>query len=79
MSNTPTQPFAVALKQGKKYFWCRCGHSAKQPFCDGSHQGSDVLPLVFEADKTGDVYLCGCKQTGNAPYCDGSHKQLKND
>ena len=76
MPTSTQQPYAVEVKEGKKYFWCRCGRSAKQPYCDGSHKDSDQLPLVFEADKTGKVYLCGCKQTGKAPYCDGSHKQL---
>ncbi len=76
MPKVTQQPFAVQVDEGKKYFWCSCGRSEAQPFCDGSHKGSDHLPKVFEATKTGEVYLCGCKQTGNAPYCDGSHKKL---
>jgi CDGSH-type Zn-finger protein len=67
-------PFAVDLEAGKSYFWCACGKSANQPFCDGSHQGSEFTPVKFDADESKQVYLCGCKTTGNRPMCDGSHK-----
>ncbi len=69
-------PFAVDVTAGKKYFWCACGRSAKQPFCDGSHQGTAFEPLPFTADADKTLYFCGCKRTGKAPLCDGSHAAL---
>jgi len=66
-------PIAVELKAGKAYFWCACGLSQSQPFCDGSHQGSGFSPLRYDAQAAGKVFFCGCKATGNAPLCDGSH------
>ncbi|NMG00791.1 CDGSH iron-sulfur domain-containing protein [Aromatoleum toluolicum] len=69
-------PYAVELEAGKSYFWCRCGNSKNQPFCDGSHKGGPFLPVKFTALETGTAYLCGCKHTGNQPYCDGTHKTL---
>lgn len=68
-------PVRVELKQGEVYVWCACGRSASQPFCDGSHQGTGIDPLVFEAEADGEVYLCRCKRSKTAPVCDGSHKQ----
>ena len=70
------EPYMVELEEGKTYAWCRCGRSAKQPFCDGSHKTTSLQPLMFEAKKSGKAFLCGCKITGNQPYCDGSHKTL---
>jgi CDGSH-type Zn-finger protein len=69
-------PFAAALEEGKIYYWCACGRSANQPFCDGSHKTVGMTPMAFTADTTGTAWLCGCKQSKNAPYCDGSHKSL---
>lgn len=69
-------PYAVELEQGKTYHWCTCGKSAHQPFCDGSHKGSEFTPKAFTAEKTGTAYLCGCKHTKNAPFCDGTHNSL---
>ena len=69
-------PYAVQVEAGKSYHWCACGRSAKQPFCDGSHKGSEFTPVRFEASSSGTVYLCGCKHTGNRPYCDGTHSTL---
>jgi CDGSH-type Zn-finger protein len=69
-------PYAVEVEAGKSYFWCACGRSAGQPFCDGSHKGTGFTPLRFEAAETGTVYLCGCKHTGDRPYCDGTHAKL---
>ena len=69
-------PVPVELEAGKKYFFCSCGSSKNQPFCDGAHSGSGFTPLAFEAEKTGTAYLCQCKRTGNSPYCDGSHSSL---
>ena len=69
-------PYAVELESGKSYSWCACGMSANQPFCDGSHKGSGMTPVKFEATESGTVYLCGCKHTANQPFCDGSHNSL---
>ena len=69
-------PAGVQLEKGKKYFWCRCGRSANQPFCDGSHKGTEIEPLGFEAKEDGEAWLCRCKATADAPYCDGTHKSL---
>jgi len=69
-------PIAVELEEGKTYYWCSCGESTNQPFCDGSHKGSDFTPTAFTAEKSGTSYLCTCKQTGNPGMCDGSHKGL---
>lgn len=70
-------PRMVELKTGETYVWCACGKSAKQPFCDGSHQGSSITPIVFKVDERKKAALCMCKQTKNPPYCDGSHMSLK--
>ena len=71
-------PIKVELTAGKTYHWCRCGRSQSQPFCDGSHAGTDITPLTFKAEKSETAYLCQCKATGNAPHCDGTHKRLDN-
>jgi len=70
------KPIKVELEAGKNYFWCQCGLSQSQPFCDGSHAGTDVKPLRFTAEKTGVAGLCQCKSTANAPFCDGTHATL---
>lgn len=69
-------PFAMEVEEGKTYFWCACGKSSKQPFCDGSHKGTDFVPLKYAAEKTGRAYFCGCKHTEKAPLCDGTHARL---
>ena len=69
-------PMAVDVEEGKAYWWYTCGKSAKQPFCDGSHKGSEFAPLKYEAPRSGTVWFCGCKHTANAPLCDGAHKKL---
>ena len=69
-------PYGIELEIGKKYYWCACGRSNNQPFCDGSHQGTSFEPVVFTADKSGMAYLCGCKKTTDQPYCDGTHQKL---
>ena len=76
IDSVSSKPHAVELEAGESYYWCTCGQSANQPFCDGSHKGSEFTPMKFTADKTGTAYLCGCKQTANRPFCDGTHKQL---
>jgi len=69
-------PYQVELTEGKPYFYCRCGRSQKQPFCDGTHNGTGIEPLRFVVDHTGTFNICGCKQTDDEPFCDGSHLLL---
>jgi CDGSH-type Zn-finger protein len=69
-------PYTVNLEEGKEYYWCACGQSKNQPFCDGSHQGSEFSPMAFKAEVTGKAFICGCKHTKNPPYCDGTHTKL---
>lgn len=71
-----TSPIAVSLESGKTYAYCTCGESSGQPFCDGSHNGSNFAPKVFVAEETKIAYMCACKQTNNPGFCDGSHKSL---
>lgn len=75
---TPAQkgPFKVSVEAGKKYFWCACGRSKKQPFCDGSHAGTGLTPVAYEAPASKDVFFCGCKATGRKPLCDGTHSKI---
>ena len=70
------KPIKVELEAGKTYAWCACGRSKTQPFCDGSHAGTEWKPHIFKADKTETAMLCQCKRTGNGPYCDGTHSKL---
>jgi len=71
------KPKAVEVEDGKDYFWCSCGRSSSQPYCDGSHRGTGFAPKKFTAEKSETVYLCMCKHTKNPPFCDGSHAKLK--
>lgn len=73
------KPIAVELKQGEEYYWCACGKSQNQPFCDGSHRGTSFTPKSFKATETGEAWLCQCKHTQNPPYCDGTHAKLSDD
>ena len=66
---------AVEVEKDKSYFWCLCGKSSKQPFCDGSHKGSEFTPVLLKADETKKIFFCTCKQTNNQPFCDGSHNK----
>ena len=66
----------VMVEQGKTYWWCACGRSKTQPFCDGSHKGTSFSPIEWEAEKSGDVWFCACKRSAKKPLCDGTHKTL---
>ena len=68
-------PVSKVLEPGD-YFWCACGKSKNQPFCDGSHMGSGITPVQFRIDSKKEVWLCQCKHSGNKPFCDGTHKDL---
>jgi CDGSH-type Zn-finger protein len=68
-------PYAVELEPGD-YWWCACGRSRKQPFCDGSHKVTEFKPVKFTLTEKKTVYLCGCKHAATAPYCNGTHKRL---
>ena len=80
MSDTPQiagkEPIPVEVEEGKMYWWCTCGRSSRQPFCDGSHKDTSFVPEGWEAPKTGTVFFCACKQTKRSPLCDGSHNGL---
>ncbi|MCH8257189.1 MAG: CDGSH iron-sulfur domain-containing protein [Proteobacteria bacterium] len=69
-------PYEVEVEEGKTYFWCACGKSAKQPFCDGSHQDTEFLPKKYEAQESKTIFFCGCKNSSTKPLCDGSHNKL---
>lgn len=70
------EPIPVDVEADKVYFWCACGRSKAQPFCDGSHRGTDFAPLPWKAPETKRVFFCACKRTGGKPLCDGSHNKL---
>jgi len=67
------QPIPVEVEAGKTYWWCSCGHSKNQPFCDGSHEAMGGAPLAWEAPESRTVWMCACKKTANQPLCDGAH------
>lgn len=69
-------PVELNVIKDKRYAWCSCGLSEKQPFCNGAHRGSDFIPSVFTATENKKVYLCNCKKTSNPPYCDGTHNKI---
>ena len=73
---TAKTPFVVEVETGKDYYWCSCGKSKTQPFCDGSHKGSAFTPLKYTAAESKSVYFCGCKHSANGALCDGTHKSL---
>lgn len=80
MAETPIiaqkAPYPVAVEAGKSYFWCACGQSKNQPFCDGSHKGTSFTPLKWTATESKTAWFCGCKQTSGTPLCDGTHSKL---
>ena len=67
--------YEVDLRDGQKYFWCSCGLSQNQPFCDGAHKGGAFKSLCFSVEESRKVWLCGCKKSKNPPFCDGSHAE----
>ena len=69
------KPAALELEAGT-YWWCSCGKSANQPFCDGSHKGSQFTPTKLEVTEKKKVWLCNCKHSANKPFCDGTHSKL---
>lgn len=73
------QPIPTELTEGEEYYFCVCGRSGNQPFCDGSHAGTGFTPLAFTAEESGEAWLCACKHSGNRPYCDGTHQQFSDD
>jgi CDGSH-type Zn-finger protein len=69
-------PFPVEVQAGKTYYWCSCGKSTNQPFCNGAHKGSEFAPIPYTAEKDGTVYFCGCKHSAKGALCDGGHAKL---
>ena len=69
-------PYVVELEAGKNYFWCTCGRSEKQPFCDGSHKDTEFTSMKFTVEETKKYGLCGCKHSKSAPFCDREHNNL---
>lgn len=69
-------PYKVEVEAGRKYMWCACGRSKKQPFCDGSHSGTGITPIAYRAEEAKAVWFCGCKASAKKPLCDGTHKSL---
>ncbi len=80
MSDNPNiaqkEPFPVKVTEGKSYFWCACGRSKRQPFCDGSHKDTGFEPVKYTAESSKKIFFCGCKHTTKPPLCDGSHNKL---
>ena len=72
-------PYGVEVEEGKTYFWCACGLSQNQPFCDGSHKTTAFEPVKWVAEATDKKYFCACKHSGNKPLCDGTHNTLPDD
>lgn len=69
-------PCIEKVEAGKTYWWCACGLSATQPYCDGSHKGTEFEPVEYKATDSKNIFFCGCKQTKKGPLCDGSHNRL---
>ena len=74
-TSSQNAPYKVKVEKGKTYSWCSCGLSKNQPFCDGSHKGSEFNPVSYKAETTKKMFFCACKQTNNQPFCDGSHNK----
>lgn len=73
------RPSVHRLEAGKEYWWCACGRSQDQPWCDGSHAGTDFSPKSFTVSEEKNYALCHCKHTGKAPFCDNAHRDLAGD
>lgn len=69
-------PFAVEVQEGRSYWWCACGRSSRQPFCDGSHKDTGLAPMEYKATGSRTIYFCGCKRTTKSPLCDGTHNRI---
>jgi|TARA_B100000676_G_scaffold158500_1_gene156254 CDGSH-type Zn-finger protein len=69
-------PYEEAVTEGESYWWCACGQSKSQPYCDGSHKGTGISPVEYTAKRTKNIYFCGCKRSANQPLCDGAHSDL---
>lgn len=69
-------PDPVEVEEGKTYFWCACGRSSKQPFCDGRHKVTSITPIKYTAEASKRAFFCGCKHSSNAPLSDGTHSKL---
>lgn len=69
-------PIMVEVEEGKSYWWCACGRSQNQPYCDGSHAPTDFVPVEYVAERSRKLYFCACKKTTRAPLCDGTHNKL---
>ena len=69
-------PYQATVEAGKKYFWCACGRSQNQPFCDGSHKDTGLTPVTYKAEESKTVWFCGCKHSAGTPFCDGTHSTL---
>ena len=80
MNNRPKiaqkAPYVIEVEEGKTYYWCQCGESKKQPFCDGSHKVTSFSPVMYKAMETKKIFFCGCKFTSKPPFCDGSHSKI---
>jgi len=80
VTDTPTisqkKPYGIEVEAGKSYFWCQCGLSSKQPFCDGSHKSTPFTPIKYQAEESKKVFFCGCKHSKGKPLCDGTHNSL---
>jgi CDGSH iron-sulfur domain-containing protein 3 len=69
-------PYPVTVEAGKDYYWCACGKSGKQPFCDGSHKDTGLSPVKYTAEQSGPAYFCGCKHSKKGALCDGTHSKI---
>jgi CDGSH iron-sulfur domain-containing protein 3 len=78
-TETKFNPVVVDVQAGKDYWWCACGLSKTQPFCDGSHKATDISPLKYTAQRDDRLWFCTCKKTKNSPLCDGTHNKLNQE